>query len=135
MVPTTILVFLFAIIQSCINLQKKFEKFRLNIGLSVLAIGDMILKQPIVIISPHIMPFFFTLTDIKIYDMVPVNVENGKHMKSLSCIGTYSYSPTLTKMSVIIRWRNPSFFVDYYHVVNNVKSKIYEPKRNSCQKL
>ena len=102
MAPTSVLVFSFSVIQSCIKLQKKFGKFRLNIFLCILAVGDMILKQPCIVLSPHITPFFFTLGDIKIYDMVPINLENNKYMKSLSCIGTYSYSPTLTKLNAII---------------------------------
>jgi hypothetical protein len=68
----------------------------------MLPVGNMILKQPSLILAPHITPFFFTLDEVKIYDMVPVKVVNGKNMKCLSCIGTFAFSRTLTKVNALL---------------------------------
>ena len=45
----------------------------------------MISKQPCIILAPHITPYFFTIQKICVSDKVPVEMVNGKKMKTLPC--------------------------------------------------
>ena len=68
-----------------------------NIG----AIIDIISKQPSLILAPLITPFVFTLNEIHICDLQPIKLIKGKRMKSLCCIGRYSYSEKFTFINTI----------------------------------
>ena len=109
MIPTTILVISFTVIKPCVLLYQKLGKFRFN------AVADIILKQPSLILCPHITPFLFTLGDMKLVDTQPENVINTleiihqgdqypikERTKYLSCMGTYSLSGKLTVTNALL---------------------------------
>ena len=106
--PTTFLVLTFTIAVPCYKIYKKLEQFRVK------AITDIILKQPSLILAPHITPFFYTLGEIEIIDTVSARptqritiapgspIMQKQNAKYLSCIGNYTFSPSLTIVNVII---------------------------------
>ena len=78
--PTTILVMVFTIIVPCVQLYKKYKVIHIK------AIVQMLLKQPCLLLAPHITPFAFTLNteNEKIIDDVPGTLKNGETVKFLS---------------------------------------------------
>ena len=95
--PTTLLVVVFTIIKPCYRLYKQFGGFSFD------AVANMLLKQPSLILAPHVTSYFFTLSDdVRIADTVPAKLVNRKNMKNLSCIGNYSFSPKLTAFNAIL---------------------------------
>ena len=106
--PTMLMVLTFTIAMPCYKIYKKLGKFRIK------AVTDIILKQPSLILAPHITPFFFELSDIEIIDTLAVQSSHRitispgspliqkKKTKYLSCIGNYAFSPRLTAVNVII---------------------------------
>ena len=64
----------------------------------VSAVAQMILKQPCLLLAPHITPFVFTLYTKNEYmiDHIPIKMVNGKEIKILSVCNGYAFSPKLT---------------------------------------
>ena len=64
----------------------------------------MLLKQPCLLLAPHITPFAFTLNteDEKIIDEIPGTIKNGKMVKFLSVCNGYTFSPKLTIINTIM---------------------------------
>ena len=96
--PTTIMVIIFTVIVPFIRLKTKYPDMHFGI------VAQMILKQPCLILSPLITPFFFTLnTDSeKLIDHIPPKVINGKMFKTMSASTGYSMSFRLSIASSIM---------------------------------
>ena len=123
--PTTILVLVFTIIVPCVQLYKKYEVIRIG------AVAQMILKQPCLLLAPHITPFAFTLNteNEKIIDDVPGTIKNGEMVKFLSVCNSYKFSPDLSVINTIVSmiltmavfaWKSPwitSFLQIFFMVV------------------
>ena len=93
MAPTTVMVLFFTLCLPCIRLYKELGQFRPQI------VVQMILKQPCLLLAPHITPFFFTLDDGDIKFGETLHKTDGKkheYLRTYSCHGSYSLSPNLT---------------------------------------
>ena len=117
--PTTLMVLIFTIIVPCLKLYKRYPDMHFGI------VAQMILKQPCLLLSPLVTPFFFTLNvdEEKIIDDIPSNTINGKIIKKMSTYSSYALSPRLSVINSIISiifssglllWDNPSDAVFFY---------------------
>ena len=96
MLPTTLLVLVFTIIVPSIRMYQRVGKFQLGY------IGNMILKQPCIILAPHVSPFFFTLGEIYVIEKPVIVTADENYVVPLDCFGTYSVSQFLTCVNSIV---------------------------------
>ena len=103
--PTTAMVMLFTIVFPCIKLFKKYGTLYIN------TIVQMILKQPCLLLAPHLTPFFFTLNigNAKLVDDISIyRIEDGNRKKRVSICISYLTSLTYTFLnsflSMILMW-------------------------------
>ena len=97
-VPTMIMVIIFTIIIPCFRLYKAYPDMHIGV------VAKMILKQPCLLLSPLITPFFFTLNteNEKIIDDIPLKVTNSKSSKYVSTSTGYSLSSPLSIINTAI---------------------------------
>ena len=96
MLPTTVLVLIISLVLPCYKMQKKFQK----IPWSYLI--NMIVKQPAILLAPHITPFVFTMKKIYIVDKIKARDVDGKKQKTLSCYGSYGWTERFSFLNVLI---------------------------------
>ena len=62
----------------------------------------MILKQPCIILAPHVSPFFFNLNQIEVFEKPKIIADDGSFVVPLKCFGTYSVNTKLTQVNMIL---------------------------------
>ena len=96
MVPTTIVVISISIVYSTFVFYQKFEKLHLR------DVAYIILKQPAMILAPHITPFVFVLERFQDIDTKLVDTPATSKVKLLSCLGNFSVSWKFSCLNVVV---------------------------------
>ena len=96
MFPTTILVAISSLGIPCRKMKNKFGKIPWRY------LSNMIMKQPSILLAPHITPYMFTIEKLYILEKSPARMINGKWTKkNLDCYGSYVYSEGYTLLNVV----------------------------------
>ena len=120
MLPTAVMVMIFTVMIPYVKLYKKYRVF--NIG----AVAQMIVKQPCLLLAPHITPFFFTLDMDKetMIDNIPTTMINDKEVKMVSIGASYAVSSKLTIINsllsmifaiALLAWKS-QWVSDFWHI-------------------